>query len=247
MIKGLYLSAYGMIPRMNQQNNIANNMANVSTNGYKRTDMFLRQLITADNALDHALGADRTEISEDPRINFSQGTFDRTENVYDLALNGPGFFRLRDTAGNIIYTRNGRFYLDNNGFMTNNEGMHLLSDRYNLIRIDGGEVIIYGNGDIVVDGEVTDTLGLADFAQADYEQLVGTGKQQFVKPAAVNEIRPSVSTTVLQGYLEESNVDPVSTMVEMIDVFRMYELGQKSIQIQDQTLQKVVNEVGVVR
>lgn len=247
MIKGLYLSAYGMIPRMNQQNNIANNMANVSTNGYKRTDMFLRQLITADNALDHALGADRTEISEDPRINFSQGTFDRTENVYDLALNGPGFFRLRDTAGNIIYTRNGRFYLDNNGFMTNNEGMHLLSDRYNLIRIDGGEVIIYGNGDIVVDGEVTDTLGLADFAQADYELLVGTGKQQFVKPAAVNEIRPSVSTTVLQGYLEESNVDPVLTMVEMIDVFRMYELGQKSIQIQDQTLQKVVNEVGVVR
>lgn len=247
MIKGLYLSAYGMIPRMNQQNNIANNMANVSTNGYKRTDMFLRQLITADNALDHALGADRTEISEDPRINFSQGTFDRTENVYDLALNGPGFFRLRDTAGNIIYTRNGRFYLDNNGFMTNNEGMHLLSDRYNLIRIDGGEVIIYGNGDIVVDGEVTDTLGLADFAQADYELLVGTGKQQFVKPAAVNEIRPSVSTTVLQGYLEESNVDPVLTMVEMIDVFRMYELGQKSIQIQDQTLQRVVTEVGAVR
>ncbi len=247
MIKGLYLSAYGMIPRMNQQNNIANNMANVSTNGYKRTDMFLRELITADNALDHALGADRTEISEDPRINFTQGTFDRTENVYDLALNGPGFFRLRDTAGNITYTRNGRFYLDNNGFMTNNEGMHLLSDRYNLIRIDGGEVMIYGNGDIVVDGEVTDTLGLADFAQADYEQLVGTGKQQFVKPAAVNEIRSSVSTIVMQGYLEESNVDPVSTMVEMIDVFRMYELGQKSIQIQDQTLQRVVTEVGVVR
>ena len=247
MIKGLYLSAYGMIPRMNQQNNIANNMANVSTNGYKRTDMFLRELITADNALDHALGADRTEISEDPRINFTQGTFDRTENVYDLALNGPGFFRLRDTAGNIIYTRNGRFYLDNNGFMTNNEGMHLLNDRYNLIRIDGGEVMIYGNGDIVVDGEVTDTLGLADFAQADYEQLVGTGKQQFAKPAAVNEIRPSVSTIVMQGYLEESNVDPVLTMVEMIDVFRMYELGQKSIQIKDQTLQRVVTEVGAVR
>ena len=247
MIKGLYLSAYGMIPRMNQQNNIANNMANVSTNGYKRTDMFLRELITADNALDHALGTDRTEISEDPRINYTQGTFDRTENVYDLALNGPGFFRLRDTAGNIIYTRNGRFYLDNNGFMTNNEGMHLLNDRYNLIRIDGGEVMIYGNGDIVVDGEVTDTVGLADFAQADYEQLVGTGKQQFAKPAAVNEIRPSVSTIVMQGYLEESNVDPVLTMVEMIDVFRMYELGQKSIQIQDQTLQRVVTEVGAVR
>ena len=98
-----------------------------------------------------------------------------------------------------------------------------------------------------MDGEVTDTVGLADFAQADYEQLVGTGKQQFAKPAAVNEIRPSVSTIVMQGYLEESNVDPVLTMVEMIDVFRMYELGQKSIQIQDQTLQRVVTEVGAVR
>jgi len=247
MIKGLYLSAYGMIPRMNEQNNIANNLANVSTHGYKKTNMFLRQLITADNALDHALGAGRSQVSEDPRIEYSQGSFDRTENVYDLALNGPGFFRLRDTAGNMLYTRNGRFYLDNNGFMTNNEGMHLLSDRYNLIRIQGGEVLIYGNGEIVVDGEVTDTIGLADFAPTDYELLAGTGKQQFLKPAAVNEIRPSASTIFMQGYLEESNVDPITTMVEMIDVFRMYELGQKSIQIQDQTLQRVVTEVGVVR
>ncbi|MBN1290295.1 MAG: flagellar hook-basal body protein [Candidatus Latescibacteria bacterium] len=247
MVKGIYLSAYGMIPRINQQNAIANNLANMSTQGFKKTDIFLRELITADNALDHALGADRSQVAEDPRINYTQGTFEVTGNDFDLALNGPGFLRVRDTAGNILYTRNGRFYLDNNGFMVNNEGMYLLNDRLNLINIQGGEVIIYGNGNILVDGEDAATIGLADFAPADYVNLQAIGKQQFLKPAAVNEIRPSVATVFMQGHLEDSNVDSIKSMVDMIETFRMFELGQKSIQIQDQSLQRVVNEVGIVR
>jgi len=247
MIKGLYLSAYGMIPRIVQQDNIANNLANVSTHGYKKGNIFLRQLITADNALDHARGVDRSQVPENRRIDFSQGTFDNTENDFDLALNGPGFFRLRDASGNILYTRNGRFYLDNNGFLTNKEGMSLLNDRANRMRIQGNDVAVQGNGDIIVYGVYFDTIGLADFAPNDYTALAPIGSELFQKPAAVNEIQPSVDTVFLQGYLEESNVDPIRSMVDMIEVYRMFELGQKSIQIQDQTLQRVVTEVGVVR
>ena len=246
MVKGIYLSAYGMIPRINQQNAIANNLANMSTQGFKKTNIFLRQLITADNALDHALGAERSQVAEDPRIDYTQGTFDVTGNDFDIALNGPGFFRLRDTNGNILYTRNGRFYLDNNGFLVDNEGMYLLNNRFNPINIQGGEVTIYGNGSIVADGEDVATIGLADFAPADYVSLQPIGRQQFLKPAAVNEILPSTGTIFMQGNLEESNVDSILSMVEMIESFRMFELGQKSIQIQDQSLQRVVNEVGVV-
>ncbi|MCE5249625.1 flagellar hook-basal body protein [bacterium] len=247
MVKGLYLSAYGMIPRIIQQDGIANNLANTSTHGYKKGDIFLRQLITADNALNHARGTDRSQISEDRRIDFTQGTLDRTDNDLDLALNGPGFFRVQDASGNISYTRNGRFYLDNNGYLITKEGMYLINDRNNRIIIQGGDVAIQGNGDIVVDGILANTIGLADFAPTDYPALEPVGKELFRKPDTINEIKPSDDTVFLQGYLESSNVDPIRSMVDMIEVYRMFELGQKSIQIQDQTLQRVVTEIGTIR
>ena len=247
MIKGLYLSAYGMIPRINQQDAISNNLANTTTTGYKKNSLFLRKLITAGNALDHAQGRDRTEIAEELHTDFSQGTFDKTENDFDLALNGPGFFRLRDNQGNMFYTRNGRFYLNNAGLVVSNDGKYLLNEKYETIEIRGGEVVIQGNGDIEIDGRRTDTIGLADFAQNDYNTLEGIGTELFRNPGGINEIMTSDATVFLQGHLEESNVDPMKEMVDMIEVFRMFELGQKSIQIQDQTLQRVVTEVGTVR
>ena len=236
-----------MIPRINQQDAISNNLANISTNGYKKNTLFLRKLITADNALDHAQGRDRTEIAEELRTDYSQGTFDKTENDFDLALNGPGFFRLRDDQGDMFYTRNGRFYLDNAGFLVNSDGKFLLNDKYETIEIKGGKVEILGNGDIEVDGLRKDTIGLADFSQNDYNTLEGIGTELFRNPGGINEIMPSDATVFLQGHLEESNVKPMNEMVNMIEVFRMFELGQKSIQIQDQSLQRVVTEVGTVR
>jgi flagellar basal-body rod protein FlgG len=247
MIQGLYLSAYGMVPRINQQDAIANNLANISTNGYKRTSLFLRKLISADHALDRALGRERTQIPEERFVDFTQGTFDETGNDYHVALNGPGFFRLRDTQGDMFYTRNGRFYLDPNGYLVNNEGMYVLNERFNVIRIQGDNVRIEGNGDIIVDDQYFQTIGLADFAQTEYQQLDGVGAELFRNAAGINEIQPSADTVFLQGFIEDSNVQPIHEMVDMIDIFRMFELGQKSIQIQDQSLQRVVTEVGVVR
>ncbi len=247
MIKGLHISAYGMIPRINQQDAISNNLANISTTGYKKNTLFMRNLITADNALAHAQGLDRTEIAEELHTDFSQGTFDKTDNKFDLALNGPGFFRLRDDQGNMFYTRNGRFYLDNAGLVVNSDGKYLLNDKNETIEIRGGEVVIQGNGDIEVDGRRTDTIGLADFAKNDYNTLEGIGNELFRNPGGINEIMPSDATIFLQGHLEESNVDSIREMVDMIEGFRMFELGQKAFQIQDQSLQRVVNEVGVVR
>jgi flagellar basal-body rod protein FlgG len=125
--------------------------------------------------------------------------------------------------------------------------MYLLNDRYNIITIDGDEVTIFGNGEIMVDGEYSQTIGLADFAEADYDALESVGAELFRNPGGINEIQTSDKTIFLQGFLEDSNVEPVNEMVDMIEIFRMFELGQKSIQIQDQSLQRVVTEVGTVR
>ena len=247
MVNGLYVTASGMVPRIAQMDNVSNNLANASTHGYKKSSVFLRELIDARYALDHAMGISPNSSPGEVMIDFSQGTFEKTGNPFDLALNGSGLFRVRDNTGTVYYTRNGRFHRDPNALLVNNEGMYLLDDRYNVILADGADVVMEGNGSVLVDGENIATIGLAEFAESDYESLEGIGSGLFTKPAAVNEILPNPSTQFYQGFLEDANVDPVRGMVDMIEIFRAFELGQKAIQIQDQTLQRVVTEIGTIR
>ncbi|MFC1485808.1 flagellar hook-basal body protein [Candidatus Latescibacterota bacterium] len=247
MIQGLYTSLAGMMPRINQQRSITNNLANQTTYGYKKTNLFLRELVTAQYALDHALGVERTEVPEDALIDFMQGPFDRTDMPSDVALNGTGFFRVQDTDGAIYYTRNGRFYLDPAGIMANARGMMLLNDLGQPVQLQGGDITIMGDGAILEDGVWRDTIGVVDFNPNDYQVLQNIGGGLFLRPAQVLEAPRNPDTMIVQGFLEESNVEPILAMVEMIDAFRMFELGQRAIQIQDATLQRIVSEVGVVR
>ncbi len=131
--------------------------------------------------------------------------------------------------------------------MVNSSGMSLLDAQGKPITIDGQAVAIMGDGTIKVDGETTVTLGIADFDTNGYLGLENVGMGLFRKPAAVNEAPKSTGTQVLQGNLEDSNADTIRLMVDMIEISRTFEMGQKSIQIQDQTLQRVVTELGVVR
>ena len=247
MIKGLYTASNGMIPRMTQQDAVANNLANMSTSGYKRSNMFMRELITADNALDRVLGRERSQVTEYHLTDFSQGEFNPTNNKFDIALNGPGFFKVRDDQGAMFFTRSGQFKLDNNGYLVNKDNMFVLNDRFAPMQIRGDEVEISGNGDIIVDGAYFQTIGLSDFSQNDYSSLEGVGAELFRNNGDIQEIRSSEATAFMQGYLEDSNVKSIDEMVKMIEIHRMFELGQKTIQIQDQSLQRVVTEVGVVR
>jgi flagellar basal-body rod protein FlgG len=247
MVKGLYTSAGGMLPRLVQQDSIATNLANSSTNGYKKGSIFLRTLIDADYALDHALGKNWSPRPENLRIDYTQGSFEQTGNPLDIALNGQGFMRVRDTAGNQYYTRDGRFHLTPDNTLANGSGMLVLDTMNQPIRIQGNQVAVLGDGTVRVDGEQVARIGLADFAAADYPSIESVGMGLFRKPAAISESTPGADTLFQQGYLEDSNVEPVRTMVDMIETLRTFEMGQKSIQIQDQSLQRVVTELGSVR
>jgi flagellar basal-body rod protein FlgF len=133
------------------------------------------------------------------------------------------------------------------GRMVNSSGMSLLDTQGKPITITGQAVAIMGDGTIEVDGETTVTLGVADFDPNGYLGLENVGMGLFRKPAATNEAAKNTGTQVLQGNLEDSNADIIRQMVDMIAISRTFEMGQKSIQIQDQTLQRVVTELGVVR
>lgn len=247
MVLGIYTSAAGMQPRINQLNNVAHNLANKTTYGYKKESIFLRQLITAQNALDHALGIERTEVPEDVRIDYSQGSFHNTGAQYDIAIHGPGYFRLQDAAGTIFYSRDGNFQLMPNGYLMNTEGMYLLDMNNQPISLTGENVRIVPNGNVFEEDRLVTRIGLADFDPADYPNLNSRGRGIFTRPAVINEIPRDPNAEILQGTLEESNVKSIEEMVSMMELFRFFESGQRSIQIQDQTLNRVVTEVGVVR
>jgi flagellar hook-basal body protein len=102
MINGLYTAAGGMLPRIVEQEAVSTNLANSATNGFKKTDVFLRKLIDASSALDRAMGRERQNGPEYIRTDYTQGTFDATGMPLDLALNGPGFFKVSDAAGQSI-------------------------------------------------------------------------------------------------------------------------------------------------
>jgi flagellar basal body rod protein FlgG len=232
---------------MNQVMNVADNLANQTTHGYKKNSLFLRELITAQYALDHANGVERTEVPEEYQTDFSQGGLEKMDRTFDIALNGPGFFRVQDAAGTVNYTRDGRFYLDQNGQLINSQSMALLNTLGAPLMITGTNTEIMANGEIFEDGTLRAQIGIADFAPADYQQLAYIGSGLFSNTAALTETVADTRTEMYQGYLEESNVNPILAMVDMMEMFRMFELGQKAIQIQDQTLQRSVTEVGVVR
>lgn len=247
MIKGLYTSAAGMLPRITQQESIASNLANSSTTGYKKSEVFLRSLIDASYAFDRALGRENTNEPEEVWVDYEQGTFDETGNAFDLAINGDGFFRVSGSDGAVWYTRNGQFHLNTGGVLVNAAGMSLLDDQNKPITIEGNAVAIMGNGVVLVDGAEVAQIGVAGFDANGYRSLESVGMGLFRKPASTNETAVGAGTTVLQGCLEDSNAEPVRAMVDMIDALRSFEAGQKAIHIQDQSLQRVVNELGTVR
>ena len=248
MVTGIYTASAGMYPRFVQLDALANNLANATTNGFKRTEVFQRRLITASDALDRALGMTQpTDVAEEIRIDFSQGTFEQTGNHFDIAINGQGFFRVRDADGTVFYTRNGSFEHDPAGFIINDAGMYLLDENFAPIQVEDGTLEIFTNGHLEIDGEETAVIGLANFAPADLDQLMGVGMGLYSRPAAVTESPFGADAEILQGFLEDANTDTIQELIEMIELFRIYESDQKVIQTHDQSLNRVVNEVGVLR
>lgn len=260
MIRGLYTAASGMVMEQTRNDTIANNLANVNTTGYKKDvavfrtfpEMLLWRLTDADKSQAKAAAA---EQAPKPALIGSMGTGVRVDGIFqvhslgalrqtgatlDLALGGEGFFVVSTPQGE-RYTRNGSFSLDEEGYIVTTEGRRVLGRR-GAIRVEGKDVQVDARGGVRVDGRLADTLRIVDFA--DRNSLTKQGDSLFAGPQPVN-LGPD-RFRVLQGYLEQSNVNPVSEMVNMITAMRSYEANQKAIQAEDQLLNKVVNEVGKV-
>jgi flagellar basal-body rod protein FlgF len=257
MVRGLYTAYTGMKSEQNRLDIISNNLANAATVGYKHegvSNQSFDELLTlkvkdASEAYNDrpigtmSLGVKLGEVYTD----YNQGSLRITTNTYDLALEGKGFFALSvtDRAGNVStqYTRNGSFTMARDGYIVDEEGNHLMGEAGEIqIPTNATKVIVDSNGEIYADGVYIDRIQIADFEDYDYLIKVGDTRYKALEGAVE---RPH-NAVVRQGYTEQSNVNVVSEMVEMITITRAYEANQKIIRSIDNTLDLAVNSVGKV-
>ena len=178
---------------------------------------------------------------------FSQGSFRTTGNPLDVAVLGDGFFAV-DTPGGVRYTRNGNFSLAQDGTIQTQDGFPVKGANGNLkidnwSKISSGDISISAHGEMMVDKVPVGRIGIFDFPQP--YQLEKVGNSFFVPKDGVTAKEADNATVVKQGMLEESNIDAIEEMVNMIDLNRSYESDKNMTTIQDGTLDKAM-EVGRV-
>lgn len=243
MIKGIYAAASGMLPRIQKQETISNNLANVNTPGYKRESVFLKQLNSAQARNFKAESEWQIPMTDEIYTDFSRGSLEFTGDDLHVAIDGDGFFTIQTPKGE-AYTRNGNFHLDVNGTLLNCDGLPVLSDSGEIQAEGGGDIHIGVDGAITINGEEYGKLQIVDFEKPYQLNKISAGLYA-PKPGTNQE--DIEYAYVRQGYLEKANVDVIQEMVDMIASYRNFESDQKAIKILDETLGKTVNEIGRIK
>jgi flagellar basal-body rod protein FlgG len=247
MIKGIYTSAIGMLPKAVRMDVIANNLANINTTGFKKDNVFVQTLIDAARSA-QMQNSELAGLNAQELTDYSQGSLNKTGNPFDLAIAGQGFFVV-ETPGGVRYTRNGNFTLSEDGTVTTSQGYPVLGDggRIRLPeyeKLQSGDVVVTMKGEVIVNKVVVSKFQVVDFPQP-YHLQKAEGAL-FANTSGMNPFEVDEKETFLrQGFLEESNVDAIEEMVNLIELGRDYESGQKAINYQDTSLERA-NEVGRV-
>ena len=252
MLRGLYTGWTGMVNEQKRLDVISNNLANADTLGYKQEsvssqsfDKLLTIKIRDGSQSYHNQAIGTMSLGVKVGEVYTQGSIRGTSSPLDLALSGSGFFTITTTnaKGETVtrYTRDGSFQLTKDGYLVDSQGNRVQGSGGDIqIDPNAKDITIDNSGRITVDGEVKDTLKIVDFENYDYILKTGDNLYRVVDGAT----ETTSNASVLQGYTEQSNVNVVSEMVDMITVTRAYEANQKMIRSQDSMLEKAVNQVG---
>jgi len=255
MIKAMHTAASGMMAQQMSVDNIANNLANVSSNGFKRSrvefqDVLYKNFRQAGSATalgsviptNLAIGYGTKPVATVRE--FSVGDLTPTGNPLDLAISGNGFFQIRMPDGTTGYTRDGAFKLSADGQIVTSDGFFLSPDM--AIPEDATSIAVGMDGSIevlLVGNDEPQSLGQIELAKfVNPAGLSAVGHNLFVQTSASGE--PIVGTAtqdglgkIDQGYLEISNVKVVDEMVRMIVAQRAYELNSKVIKTSEDMTQ----------
>jgi flagellar basal-body rod protein FlgG len=244
MIKGIYHSAAGMIANQRQLEIVSNNLANADTAGYKQERVAFRNVLDASPRPEAPVTEGEKFVTSERGLYgvHHQGTFEETQNPLDVAIMGDGFFVV-ETPHGLAYTRDGRFQLNLDGELTTLTGYRVMTEG-GAVQIPEGNLRITTEGELLLQGEdprldkVIDRLMLVSFN--DPFSLRPTRDGLLVTGQVPHEMEyPRLEP----GYVEASNVDVVSAMVEMIQINKLFEASSNAIRTQDASLGKAVNEI----
>ena len=245
VIRGLYIAATGMLAESARQDVIANNLANVTTTGFKRdetTSETFGDLLVSSMGLPGtpvvgplSLGAEVGGIVTIDR----QGALRATGNKLDVALAGEGWMTV-EAQGGRRYTRDGQLQVDRSGRLLAGDGSALIGANGKPITVDpsSGPVSIAQDGTVTQDGTEKGTIRIVALDPASLRKE-GSNLVDGTETGAG-------AATVRQGYLEASNVNTVTEMVQLIEVMRAFEANQKAALAHSDTLQEAVTKVGAV-
>ncbi len=239
MDRGLYIAASGMLAELTRQDQIANDLANASTPGYKPDNSSQESfgaLLLQNNATLQPIGT----ITEGARISdtstdLAPAALTQTGQPLDLGLDGQGFFTVQTPAGN-RYTRDGQLTVDGSGRLQTSTGYLVLDSANRPIQVGSSDGLTIGTaGTVSRNNKAIATLGIVS--------LTNPIKQGDTLFAGTAGTRP-VGTDVRQGYLEGSGINPTSAMVAMMTSLRTYQSDQQAIQAIDETLHEGIQAGG---
>lgn len=257
MVRGLYTAWTGMANEQKRLDIISNNLANAATVGYKKdsvTNQSFNDFLTlkikdsSEGYNDRPIGTMNLGVKlGETYTDYKQGSLRETGNTFDLAIEGKGFFKIatKDENGNEVtkYTRDGSFTRNQDGKIVDVNGNSLMGESGEIsIPADAGNIAIDTDGSIYADGVYVDKITTTDFE--DYNYLKKQGDSMYVPVEGA--VTVDGTAAIRQGYTEQSNVNVISEMIDMIAVSRAYEANQKVIQTVDGTLDLAANSVGKI-
>jgi len=276
MLNGYYDAVGGMVTQFNRIDTVSNNIANANTTAYKRDDLVIgdflrlyqekRDELPLDNHTKEAAQFLNRSINRVPQIvekytDFSNGGFAKTQNNLDFALKQENRFFAVLTPEGVRYTRDGAFDLNDEGFLVSKEGYPVLPSDYfetgQFIQIPPNQTVMFdSNGGIYIkdggdaatpdDAARVASIGIFGFENKDYLKKIGGNFYEATRPE--DRIVYNNSGSLLNGYLEKSNINLVSEMTALIETNRLVEYYSKVAKtIQDDLGSAAINKLAPIK
>jgi len=238
MNSGIYSAISGNLAAMRRLDVVSNNLANANTAGFKADSLGFESLLA--NAKNDAQGP--VYASERFSTDYAAGTLQKSDNVFDVALNGDGFFAVTTPQGT-AYTRQGNFHRGPGNRLVTSDGYEVQGKNGGPITLNGSKIDIDATGLVSMDGTPAGSIATVDFPKPYVLSKLGNSLYQPNDPQT-----PTTASTaeIKQGYLESSNVQVVTEMARMIEASRYFEVCSKAVKSFDDMASKAANDLGKV-
>ncbi len=239
MDSGYYAACTALVSRTEALDTIANNLANASTVGYRAEHNVFSSVLanaggTASSGFDGVINS--YGILSGTIVNSVQGTLQKTGNDLDLGIEGPGYFVVQ-TGNGEMFTRNGAFQMSGKGQLVTATGDAVMGDK-GIINLPPGPISVSADGTISSNGAVVGKIKLVEFPAG--TDVTTAGNTYYTVPP--NTAKPATASSIRQGSLENSNVNPVSSMVELVTAQRTAEMMQRALSMFNSEIDKTATQ-----